>query len=670
MLHYFNNKKKGRERHLFSPSSPYMLPLLSVILLIGSSIATLIALPQLGAKGNSLCQSSPSPVHSLTVSSSASSPVSMLVPAFWGNKQTAWSHLDKSHVAGTIASANINDGPSSTVDPGLQKEIAQARSAGIQVIGYVNTGIWDGNGYSPIDEAKIKQDIDSWYTGYQLDGIQLDTTNYTASNLPLYKNLHDYIKSEPHEHIPSSNVAGTIIYMNGADIPSSSDYLQVANILNIYEAPVDGFKQQLSHVTDWMKATPASRFSVTVSNVPTSQIKHLVQLAYQSHVGYVYMANKDQTYTQLSTIWDKQVQTIEQVNSTLINTTHTAGNGDCTEPPTPTMVALATARPTSTIVPTVAHTPKATLSAAPIATVNKQGKGFRGIFVFNGNNTSTFSDNPSISGTYLGYYWSQLEPQQGQYNWSLIDHDMQPWVANGKSVLLRVSTAGWTSWQPPHSKSGTPQWVYDQGVSSVTETDGSVIPQYWNPTFLQNLSNFVQALASRYDGNPHISAVEIGVGVGGETKPDTHNNGQARMRQWQAIGYTNAAWWSTVQRIITMYTSSFHQTPLVVMPDATFIGKEKGYSESMVLNYAVTHNLWLQDNGLVANRTLPAQWKQVPTIAEQRQETSQSGDTLQQDMQAALNDNAAIILVFSSDLSKSSNQPVLQQTAALVAQQK
>jgi hypothetical protein len=286
--------------------------------------------------------------------------------------------------------------------------------------------------------------------------------------------------------------------------------------------------------------------------------------------------------------------------------------------------------------------------------------------VFNGNNASTFSNNPAIAGTYLGYYWSQLEPQQGQYNWSLIDNDMQPWVANGKSVILRVSTSGWESWQPPNSGHGTPQWVYDLGVSSVTETDHSVIPQYWNPIFQQNLSTFVQAFASHYDGNSHVSAVEIGVGNGGETKPDSHNNGKSRMQQWLAIGYTNAVWWNTVQQVITTYTSSFHKTPLVVMPDATFIGKEKGYSESMVLDFAISHNLWLQDNGLVANRSLPSQWKKVPVIAEQRAATAQSGDTLQQDVQAALQNNAVILMVFSSDISKSGNQSALQQAAAMV----
>jgi hypothetical protein len=308
------------------------------------------------------------------------------------------------------------------------------------------------------------------------------------------------------------------------------------------------------------------------------------------------------------------------------------------------------------------NTPKGT--SAPM---RPRPAGFQGIYVFSGNNAAAFSDDSLVAGTYLGYYWAQLEPQNGQYNWQLIDNDMKPWVNNGKHVILRVSVAGWTHWQPPDSGQGTPQWVYNRGVASVTEADGAIKPQYWNPVFLQNLSNFVQAFANRYDGNTNIVAVEIGVGDGGETKPDTYFNSNPKILQaWEGIGYTDQVWWGTVQHIIDMYRAAFHQMPLVVMPDATFIGNTAGYNEQLVLNYAVAHNLWLQDNGLVAHRMLPALWKKVPVIAEQRNTTDLSGDTMQQDVQAALQNNAVILMVFASDIAKNANQLALQQAASLV----
>jgi hypothetical protein len=306
----------------------------------------------------------------------------------------------------------------------------------------------------------------------------------------------------------------------------------------------------------------------------------------------------------------------------------------------------------------------------PQATVQRRSTRdttFRGIYEFSGQKKSADVANPYVAGTYLGYYWKQLEPQQGQFNWNLIDQDMQPWVAHGKKVILRVSTAGWTSWnKAADSQHGTPQWVYDQGVASVTEIDGAVLPQYWAPYFLQSLYTFVRAFASRYDGSPNVSAVEIGIGDGGETKVDTRSDNPNCLALWQSIGYTDEIWWNTIQLIASFYIASFHHTPLVLMPDGTFIGKTPGYHGSKVFGYAIQKNLWLQDNGLVAYRTIPPQWEQVPgVIAEQQNPTQKTGDTLMQDLLAGLREKAIYILVFASDIQNPANQSALQIVSAL-----
>ena len=64
--------------------------------------------------------------------------------------------------------------------------------------------------------------------------------------------------------------------------------------------------------------------------------------------------------------------------------------------------------------------------------------GFQGIYEFAGDNSSADAQNPSLAGVDLVYYWSQIEPKAGIYNWNLIDSDMAPWLAAGKKVILRV----------------------------------------------------------------------------------------------------------------------------------------------------------------------------------------------------------------------------------------
>jgi len=311
---------------------------------------------------------------------------------------------------------------------------------------------------------------------------------------------------------------------------------------------------------------------------------------------------------------------------------------------------------------------------SPTPTPSPAPSGFRGIFAFNSmSNTALFSDNPNVRGTVLTYYWAQLEPQAGQFNWSAIDNDMKPWVAAGKSVIIRVSAAGWKKWQPAqHSEQGTPQWVFDQGVKQVKDDDGSIKPEYWNPHFLSSLADFVHAFASRYDGNPNITCVEIGVGDGGETKVDTSKAADV-LKLWQAIGYTDALWFSAIQGIVTMYDASFTKTPLALMPDASFIGGSSGFAEQKVIDYVVklnNRNIWIQDNGLIGGKALPSSLQSLPKgwplLSEQRNDTVASGTTLESDVQTALGQGAVAMLVFTSDLQNTKNTATLAKYAAMV----
>jgi hypothetical protein len=318
-------------------------------------------------------------------------------------------------------------------------------------------------------------------------------------------------------------------------------------------------------------------------------------------------------------------------------------------------------------------TPSPTPTPVPVPTPTQQ-TGFRGVYAFNNMaNTSLFSDNPSIAGTVLTRYWAEIEPRQGQYNWALIDNDMKAWIAAGKAVIIRVSTSGWKNWQPSqNSVQGTPQWVYDLGVKHVKDDDGSIKPEYWNPIFLSNLANFIHAFAQRYDSNPNITCIEMGIGDGGESKVDTSKASDV-LSLWKAIGYTDALWFGAIQKIITSYTSSFTKTPLVLMPDATFIGGSSGYNEQKLIDYIKSlnnKNIWVQDNGLIGGKSLPSSLASLPKgwplLSEQRNDTATSGTTLESDLSTAMSQGAVAILVFSSDIQNTKNAATLAKYAAMV----
>lgn len=297
-----------------------------------------------------------------------------------------------------------------------------------------------------------------------------------------------------------------------------------------------------------------------------------------------------------------------------------------------------------------------------------QSSGFRGIFAFNTSNASTFASNPNVAGSVLMRYWAEVNSQQGVYNWDLMDADMKPWIDAGKEVIWRISTSGWASWQKAqNSGRGTPKWVFDQGVPFVTDDDGSIKPQYWNLTFLKNLETFVQAMAARYDGNKSILAFEIGVGDGGETKPDTEHNSDV-LSKWQAIGYSDANWYGAIQAIISMYVQAFKETPLVLMPDASFLKGDPGFDEAKVVNYAAQFGIWMQWNGLVAGAKLPGSFsglkKGYPLLLEQLNAAGQNNRKLADDLSTAMGfSGVQAMLVFTSDLQDPKNADTLARVA-------
>ena len=117
---------------------------------------------------------------------------------------------------------------------------------------------------------------------------------------------------------------------------------------------------------------------------------------------------------------------------------------------------------------------------------------------------------PGMSTVYLRIPWSFLEPEEGKFNWEILDTPAQRWIQGGKKVAFRITaTENWT-------KQGTPQWVFDAGAKYY-EVNGFIEPEYDDPIFLQKLEGFLIKMAERYDDNPNVAFIDIGhFGMWGE----------------------------------------------------------------------------------------------------------------------------------------------------------
>lgn len=128
---------------------------------------------------------------------------------------------------------------------------------------------------------------------------------------------------------------------------------------------------------------------------------------------------------------------------------------------------------------------------------------------------------PGCSTIYFRLPWCELEPEEGDYRWDLIDTYAQPWIAKGKRIAFRITTCENRYVYP------TPKWVFDAGAKykpynmhdfSKNWTDEILYePDYTDPVYLRKLENFLKAFAARYDGKPYVDFIDIGsFGLWGE----------------------------------------------------------------------------------------------------------------------------------------------------------
>jgi hypothetical protein len=117
-------------------------------------------------------------------------------------------------------------------------------------------------------------------------------------------------------------------------------------------------------------------------------------------------------------------------------------------------------------------------------------------------------ENTNVDGVALRTAWDTLEPAEGEFDWSLVDREIEVAKAHGKEVSLSV-VAGFR----------TPQWVYEAGAAKFgfvwDKTWGAPIcsrqhiPIPWDPVFLAKWRGFIRALGKRYDSEPTVPLVKI-----------------------------------------------------------------------------------------------------------------------------------------------------------------
>ena len=122
----------------------------------------------------------------------------------------------------------------------------------------------------------------------------------------------------------------------------------------------------------------------------------------------------------------------------------------------------------------------------------------KGMVYYGKTNDSSYDEITSIG--YYRFNWCDIEPEEGEYNWSVIDKAIESFASSGKKFAFGVKCASSVSTSPQYI---TPKWVFDAGAEGITsevtfwqtgETSTQTIPVWTDEIFLEKLHDFIEAL--------------------------------------------------------------------------------------------------------------------------------------------------------------------------------
>ncbi|PYX33070.1 MAG: hypothetical protein DMG77_02215 [Acidobacteria bacterium] len=124
--------------------------------------------------------------------------------------------------------------------------------------------------------------------------------------------------------------------------------------------------------------------------------------------------------------------------------------------------------------------------------------------------------NPVVCGANFYLVWNEIDrgpSTNPRYDFSHVEHEMEPWVKAGKQVNLIVWATHYGGGQR-----ATPDYVFRK-VQSVRCENAGEVPVFWEKDFIENYQQFMAAVVQHFGNNSAVGYIRFGLGQGGETYP-------------------------------------------------------------------------------------------------------------------------------------------------------
>ena len=154
----------------------------------------------------------------------------------------------------------------------------------------------------------------------------------------------------------------------------------------------------------------------------------------------------------------------------------------------------------------------------------------------------TNKNHPQTTIAYFRIYWRFLEPEQGKYNWPIIDKALRTAAERGQTLMFRVAPYG------TGNSTDVPSWYREMVGPKKQETVQNWVVDPEDPRYVQFFGGFIAAMGQRYNGHPDLESVDISI-VG----PWGEGEGSGLLSE-----QTRAA-------LINSYLDNFKNTPLHIL---------------------------------------------------------------------------------------------------------
>jgi hypothetical protein len=222
-----------------------------------------------------------------------------------------------------------------------------------------------------------------------------------------------------------------------------------------------------------------------------------------------------------------------------------------------------------------------------------------------------------------------------QFDWSVMEQEISEIADRGNQAIFRVYL------DYPNKPSGIPEFLLERGLETRAydyfgnggEEGTSVAPDYNDPNLMQALQDFIVALGAKYDGDPRVGFVQVGlIGFWGE------------WHTWPQDGYTPEDSWTTTdaaeatdgtltdwmptaenqEKIVDGFDEAFDETRILVRYPTSF-NKDLnlGYHDDSFAFQTLPPAFGGQDwhfVGRLINNGVTEKWKTEPVGGEMRPE--------------------------------------------------